>query len=600
MKRYSLTVKKNKSGLFLLLALSSFTGAFSFPSIGFTQKKMAIKIQLTDSIHHSGFMDIQKQIESNKTFSDSNACNAELQSILLKLHNNGFLAAGFDDVKYDSVSCHARLFLGNRYEWMVLTKGNVDESLLTGSGFRQKLYEGKTFSDVQVRKLEEKILVNCQNAGYPFASVKLDSITFSGSAISAKLNLVKNKFIRFDSVVVKGSATIAPVYMYHYIGIKPGSVYNEAMITKIPSRIRELPFVKQSSPERVLFTEKETKLEIYLENKKASQFDGVIGLMPDIQNPGKYSLTGEAHLKLQNALARGEVMELNWKQLPVQTQDLKLHFLYPFLMNTPFGLDAGLALFKKDTTYVDVAKDIGIQFQFTGNNYIKGFIHVKQSTLESTFGLQYATVLPDYADVSSTSYGLSFHYEKLDYRLNPRTGFSLETTGSTGTRTISKNRHINPDLYSSIRLTTTEYHAQLKFDYFIPVQNRHVIDFGISGALLNSPDIFVNELYRFGGLKTLRGFDEESLLASLFTVGKIEYRYLLEQNSYLFAFFNESYYENKSRNRNIHDTPYGFGSGITFETKLGIMSVSYALGKEFDNPVYFRNGKIHFGILNYF
>ena len=566
----------------------------------FTRK---INIQLVDTVHKDDFNKISKQLTNQSrsvSIKDTNSCNRELQEILLRLNNDGYLAAGFDSVRSDSASCNANLFLGERYKWITLSKGNTDEGFLSGSGYRQKLYEEKPFQNDQVKKLQEKILVNCQNNGYPFASIKLDSIVIRGNEISAKLNQDKNKFIRIDSIVMKGNATIAPVYIYNYIGLRPGSVYNEALITRITSRIRELPFVKESNPNRILFSEKETSLELFLENKKASQFDGVLGLLPDNANPGKYTLTGEAHLKLQNALTRGEVMELNWKQLPVQSQDLKIHFLYPFLLNTPFGVDASLALFKKDTTYVDVTKNLGIQYQLTGNNYVKAFVNAKESSLSSTSALKYATVLPDYADVSSTSYGLGFHFEKLDYRLNPRKGYSFETTASTGTRTIKKNKELPSNLYDSLRLQSTEYHVDITFDFYFPLGNRHVIDYGMTGAYQYNLSIFTNELYRIGGLKTLRGFDEESILASSFGIMKIEYRYLLEQNSFLFAFFNKAYYRNNSRNKNIHDTPIGFGTGITFETKLGIMSVSYALGKEFDNPLYFRNGKIHFGILNYF
>ena len=90
------------------------------------------------------------------------------------------------------------------------------------------------------------------------------------------------------------------------------------------------------------------------------------------------------------------------------------------------------------------------------------------------------------------------------------------------------------------------------------------------------------------------------IYANKFFTGKIEYRYILEQNSFLFTFINAAYYTNKSRNIDLHDSPLGFGAGINFETKIGIMSISYALGKQFDNPIYFRNGKIHFGIVNYF
>ena len=48
---------------------------------------------------------------------------------------------------------------------------------------------------------------------------------------------------------------------------------------------------------------------------------------------------------------------------------------------------------------------------------------------------------------------------------------------------------------------------------------------------LESPGVFENELYRIGGLKTLRGFDEDSIFASFYTIGPLETRYLLERNS---------------------------------------------------------------------
>jgi outer membrane protein assembly factor BamA len=109
-------------------------------------------------------------------------------------------------------------------------------------------------------------------------------------------------------------------------------------------------------------------------------------------------------------------------------------------------------------------------------------------------------------------------------------------------------------------------------------------------------------LYRIGGIKTLRGFDEESIYASFYVIGSLEYRYLLEENSYLYFFTDAAYYENLSVSfaGDRYDTPFGFGTGISFETKAGIFSINYALGKQFDNPIYLKSGKVHFGIVNYF
>jgi outer membrane protein assembly factor BamA len=574
----------------LMIPVSSFSQSKNFP----------LNIILIDSVHGEEYNKIKKQLSDKKNFTDSFSVKKELQQAILKLNNSGYLAASFDEIKFDSSSYTAKLFLGNRYQWASLSKGNVDEGFISGTGFRLKLYQGKPFRYQQVKKLQENILVNCENNGYPFASIKLDSISVDDDSIKATLNLDKNKLITIDSVSLRGTAKIAPVYIYNYIGIKPGDIYNEALVKRISNRLRELAFVAEAKPYEIIFDDKETRLLLYLEGKKASQFDGVIGVLPDNDNPGKVNLTGEVHLKLQNSLERGEVIELNWKTIPVKTQDLKVHLLYPFILNTPIGVDANLAIYKKDTTYIDVDKNIGIQYLFTGNNYVKVFVGNKESSLINTKGLENITVLPAYADVSLTSYGLGGHYEKVDYRLNPRKGFIVEANASVGNRVINKSNAIPEHLYDSVKLRTTQYRADFSGDYFIPLGQRQVIDIGNKSGYLYGSNLFTNELYRIGGLRSLRGFDEESIYASKYSIGKLEFRYLLEQNSFLFVFANAAWYQNRSRDKNIEDTPYGFGTGINFETKLGIMSISYALGKQFNNPVYFRNAKVHFGIINYF
>lgn len=565
-----------------------------------TPLNYSLKINLADSNEQEKFSKIRKQLVNQTSFRDTNLVRKELQTILQKLKSSGYLSSSFDSVSVDSGLVTSYLYLGPVYKMAFLGKGNTDNEVLAGTPLRKNYKSGKAYNYIEIIKIQNQILNNCEDQGYPFASISLDSITIENEQIHAKINLNKNKLIFIDSIIIKGSAAIAPVFIYNYIGIKPGDIYNESQISKISNRLRELSFVKESRDNRVVFTEKLTKLELFLENRKASQFDGILGLLPDENKSGKYKITGEAHIKLQNSLKRGEIIELNWKKLPSSSQDLKIRALYPFLLNTPFGLEGYLSIFRKDSTYIDVIKSLGVQYSFSGNNFIKAFVKDKQSDLQSSKGLENATVLPTYADISILSYGLTFHYENLDYRINPRRGISIETTGSIGNRDIRKNQDINPILYDSLRLRTTSYQGEILLDKYFPLGGRHVVNVGANSGYIYNPEIFSNELYRIGGLHSLRGFDEESIFSSTFVIGKLEYRYLLEQNSFLFAFFNSAWYENKSRNTSLTDTPYGFGAGINFETKLGIMSVSYALGKQFDNPILLRNGKIHFGIVNYF
>jgi outer membrane protein assembly factor BamA len=540
-----------------------------------------------------------KKIDYRKNFTAKNLLEKELQRVLSVCYDNAYLVAEYDSIVVDSLSTNAYLNFGAQYKWAMLKKGNVDEGVLSEIGFREKLYNNKPLKYKDVRKVRERIVRYYENNGYPFASVKLDSIMIEGEKISAQLLLVKNKEVKIDSVVIRGTAKIAPVYMYNYLGIKPGSLYNESQLEKVNARLRELPFVTVKKPASVTFTNKLNKLILNLDKKRASQFDGVVGILPD-NKTGKILFTGDVRLKLQNGLGRGELIDLNWRRLQTQTQDLKARVVYPFILRTPFGVDYNFKLYKKDTTFLDVHQNIGVQYMLIGGNYLKLFYNNKNSTLLSTKGLENVTVLPPYADVRSNMYGIGLRFEQLDYRLNPRKGFSILVNASAGTKIIKKNAKVNQEVYEKLKLNSTLYNSDIDLNVFLPFGDRSTVKVGNQSAFIYGETTFQNELFRIGGLKTLRGFDEESIFASAYSIFTLEYRFILEQNSYLYVFGDGAWYENNNVSQYVKDTPYGFGAGISFETKAGIFSINYALGRQFNNPIQLRSGKIHFGIVNYF
>jgi hemolysin activation/secretion protein len=531
---------------------------------------------------------------------DSLQCIRRCSETVSRLQSGGYLLAGTDSIRFAGDTCSCYVFAGPPLRWARLGLGNVDEAAVKGTGLRRHQYAGEPIDPQRVAVLRERILAYYENNGYPFASLALDSVSLTDTTVSGVLRLERNRFIRIDSVAIRKAGVIAPVYLYNYLGIKPGDTYNEALIRRIGARMKELSFATETAPAQIVFTEEATRLELSLDGKRGSQFDGIIGLLPRNNEPGKYNLTGDVHLRLLNSFHRGEVIDFNWKALPGQTQDLKLRFNYPFLFNTPFGADFFLGVYKHDTTYLDVNRTIGVLYQLSGNNFVKAFVELLESNLISTAGLENITTLPPYADISQTSYGLSGRFERLDYRLNPRRGFAVEATGSVGNREIRRNADVNPAVYDSLALVNARYKAFAVADYYVPLAARHVIDAGIQAGYQHGENTFDNELFRIGGLKSLRGFDDESILASAYVIWKLEYRYLLEQNSYLFAFYNAAWYRQLTNSADFSDTPQGFGAGMAFETKLGIFSVNYALGREFTNPFQFRTAKIHVGILSYF
>jgi len=582
-------MKNNITLLFFtaLLILVGFAGANA-------QTHLEVKLYNPENIRN-----FKSHFPSSKQ-SDSLTAIRNLNKMMAELFDKGYLAANIDSVTGNKDSLIAYLDTRDQYQWRKLRNGNIDEGMLSEAGFREKLYDEKPMRPGDMSKLNNKILGYCENHGYPFASIHYQNFVFEENMVTADVFLEKDGMITIDSVLIKGESRLSKTYLYSYLSVKPGDLYNESIIRKISSRLRELPMVSEIRPFNVAFTDKNARVLLYLEDKKASQVDGIIGILPDDDETGKVKVTGDLRIRLLSSFGKGELLDLNWKQPAPKTQDLKVRVNYPFIFSTPFGIDLNLGIYKKDTTYLEVILGGGVQFLLKGGNYLKVFINDKKSTLLSTDAYENSTVLPPFADVHVTSYGLGFKSMKLDYRINPRKGFNAEFSAMAGNKKISRNGQLNPEVYDSLDLKTVQYSGEGIFDFYFPVFARSVVNLGVSGGGLSGESTFDNELFRIGGLKTLRGFDEESITASFYAIGKVEFRYLLEQNSNLFIFYNAAWYERLTETSYLNDTPSGFGAGINFETKLGIFSFSYALGQEFGNPVKFRAAKIHFGLVNYF
>lgn len=587
-----------------LLNLMRVLRCFIFIFLFFTSELKSQNIDSFESRDPGNSVLLQKSLvtyrKSKVNASDTLNVKRALRTSLEYFFANGYIEARLDSVSGIATAAVAWWYLGPRYEWAALRTSSNDEYIFAAAGVRDKLYRNRPFSPSAYAALTKSVLDWCSNNGYPFALVKLDSVRTDGARLNALLVLDKGELVVVDTALIKGTAKVSEAYLYNYLGIKPGFPFNGSQFRKVSVRLKEIPFVTEARPFEVEFSPGKAKPVLFLQSKKASQFNGIIGVQPDNANQGKVFVTGDIRLRLLNAFGKAELLDINWSNPLPKSQDLKVKFSFPFLFSLPVGVEGDLMLFKKDSTFLEFNRQLGFRYYFSGNNSARVFFGRKTSNLISTDGYENITGLPPYADVGSSTFGLGLLYQRLDYRLNPRKGFSIDINAGSGVRVIQKNSKINPEVYDSLDLRSTQYKAEGVFDYYIPLFSRAVINVGGMGGWIQAEDIFSNELYRFGGLKSLRGFDESSLLASSYIIGKIEYRFILEQNSYLLLFYNQAWYEDRSRQPYFTDTPYGFGAGITFDTKLGIFSFSYALGSQQENPIEFKSAKVHFGLINFF
>jgi len=560
-----------------------------FNLIYFSSAGQSIKLVFNE-ISNPISLDLKQRIENS--ISDS------VNSFAIKeiLYENGFLEA---EVKIDKTLKSISVNQGPQYFWQDVKLGNIKKEVGQKLNFSEKLFKNKPVNIKQVFKWQEKFLRYYENHGYPFAKVKLDTISINNQFISATWYAELNKQIFIDSINIISDEPLPKFYLTSYSGIKKGNPYNENAIAQIETRIKEIPFVVSAQPHKVVFTDQKTFLNLYLKKQKASSFNGVAGFLPD-ENTGEILITGDAKLALQNALGSGEIIKLNWRKLQTNTQDLNAFVNVPYLFNTPVGTELDLKLYRRDTTFAEQNIKLGLQYAINQGNFFKVFIENYASNLISTSIFQDFTTLPPLIDVRKRSYGIGISAFKLNYKFNPRSGYSYNLNASAGTRQVIENINLNPIIYDSLDLKTNQFNLFFDGEYFFPLFKRSTLKIGNQSKWLINNQIFANELLRIGGLNTLRGFDEESITASAYSIFTTEYRILLEENSFFYFFSDVAFWERNLRTSYDKDLPFGFGTGISFQTKAGIFTVNYALGKQRNNPLDLRVAKIHFGFLSLF
>lgn len=537
------------------------------------------------------FSDVSYQLIERKipdSFKDSLAVIRFLQNIQIKAVKKGFILSSFDSIHFKNSEVFVHFTLGDKLNEIHLSYTKEDIQFLKQKGnLKEKQLANIPFQAGELAKIMRLLYQSGVNNGYPFTKITLDSVLFEGNSIHAKLLLNKGELYRIKQIHIKGDSLLSKQMISSLIRIKEGDLFSDANLASISRHIKQVNHLQEIKPHEILFTKDGVELFVYVKSNPISSVNGVLGLQP---NPitEKLAVTGELSLKLVNVFHKSEMMQLNWRSIQPGTQSLNSGFNYPYLFKSPFGIDAAFNLYKKDSTFLEIKAQLGIQYQLAGGSFLKAYYQNNGSSILS--GASSSTL--NFSTVRTSAYGLSFLRKELDYIPNPSSGYMLLTDVAIGNRNARKAD-------TSDIITTTTFRMSAQFNWFIPLAKRHVLRFGVNAETYYAPEIYENERFRFGGLTSLRGFNEDELFATTKAILTLEYRFLVDQNSHAFAFFDQGMYENTSTTYE-RDFPFGFGAGFSFGTQLGIFSISYGIGKQFDNPVLLKNGKVHFGYVAYF
>ncbi len=547
-----------------------------------------------------------------QSFSSCQAANDYIYSLAKKLRTDGFASASVDSVIWLDKTASVYIFIGKKYSLGKIKWSNESQEIA------RRILPDKIFKDNSIPlstlpSTREKMLRYFEENGYPFASVWLDSIRFSGPEVSGDFMVDKGPYYTIDSIIVHGDVKISPFFFSKFLDLPKGAPFDIRAMKKADRLLQQLPFLSIVQPSDIQFLGNAGMLNIYVKPRKSNVINGIIGLQ-QISGSNAVQLTGDFQLDLKNALSKGENIWLKWQQLQVKSPRLQIGLVWPYFFKSHFGVDASFDLFKKDSQFLQIQSRLGITQTLSGNKTIGVFLQWNSSNLLSgsidSNRIKSEKKLPENQELRIAGMGFNSTWNNTDYLYNPRKGNDFQTQLLVSSRKIIRNNDIlaikSPSfnaatLYDSIKLNSFQLRIKTKWAHFFRTGKLTTFKLGIQAGLIGGKPFFKNELFQIGGFSTIRGFDEESRYASRYGILTLEQRVLLGKNSYLSFFADGALVNSAIRNLEEYYRMLGLGSGLTFETKAGILNLCLAFGNSNDRNFAFRESlKIHFGFVNVF
>lgn len=536
------------------------------------------------------------------TYPDSLQLLQALSDRLRRLHTAAFLEASFDSIAWQRDTLFAWLHLGPRYSWLSLSAEGLPADWLQRAGFKEKHFSGKPVVWETWLALRDRLLAVAADDGYPFVSVWLQANTTSSPHLAASIQLDKGALVRMGPLRLPGDPPLKSSFLEPYLGLVPGQPYHASRVRQIGNRLNELSYVALSSPPQVLIANNEARVELPLNARPASRFDFILGILPDNLRPDRLIINGFLEGEIYNTFKRGERLAARFEQPRPLTQELQLALAYPYLPSLPIGIELSMNLYRQDTLFINVDGRMGFSYRLPDRGQLRLVFDQQSTNLLQIDSAAIAALgrLPDTLDLSRRSLGLTYAMQQLDYRFNPRSGWEIELHAAAGFRSIERNAQLLAygygPLYDSLPSRSTQYRWQLSAAAYLPIARQSTLKGGLRTATLLSTDkILTNEQYRIGGNRLFRGFDEQSIFTSSYVLATVEYRFLLGQNSFFYAFVDQGMLWGDG-----NDYPTGLGAGVSFETRAGMLGLSLALGRRQGQPFDPGSPKVHLGYVSLF
>jgi len=546
-----------KSGLFLIQMLLAFNFVYSQQYI----------------LEYKNTTESEKKIKKYKSYKD---LILAIEDTLVLIKKQGFYDAKVNSlIRKDSFNYEVIVNKNQMVEYIEISnKSAFDENIV--KILNKYTENGKLIRFKQVESVSKEITEILSKVGYPFAEVGFINYELvNTSTIKLEMEIKYGLKRNIDKVVVKGYENFPKNFIKNIF--KPGKSsldVDKALI--LANKIDKTNFARNIKDPEILFTKDSSALYLYVEKIRRNKFDGFLSFDTD-ENSGKINIEGYAKINLINTFNGGEKINFDFRSQKNQDRSLNSDLYIPYVFGTPLNLKYGLNLIQKDSSYTSNDNLIDIDMIF--GNISGGFgLQTNKSTSEEAiesvenFKSKLINVFSEYIILDNSDQSIP---ELFKISLRYGSGFKEQLGDKTNFSKYSLELHKKFNLSSKFKLKSS-----------------------ITRRKIHSKNLVNNELLRFGGYNSIRGYDENSIFADGYSLLKTSLNYYLNDTIYIYTIFDLANYSNKILD--LNEDLYSGGFGFSSRTENGIVSISYSKGNSWGNSFNLKNAKINVIFITFF
>ncbi|MEM6641745.1 MAG: hypothetical protein AAF616_02095 [Bacteroidota bacterium] len=509
------------------------------------------------------------KLENTLRVADTLEATAWMQSEKLRWFAKGHYFFGLDSSKQSADTTSLYFHLGQSFDFRI----------------------GNSSSQSSARKLS-RALNSKINYGYPFASLSFDSLRVSEEQIKGVLQIESGPEIRYDSAIFQNPISTRPSYIYQLLDLQPGSSFSEKAYRDIPKKIARSSFLESMQPPDIAFAQNRATVYLQVKEKEANRFRGIFGLQQNTE--GRSSVVGSLDLSVQNLFRSGHELNLFWERFAGNSQELDLYYKHAFILGSKVSPSVRFSLLKQDSTFLNRTAAIGLSTFISSKitlllEYESSTATLLQTEVQQVQGENLADYRRDFYHI-----GLSKgFFEQLD---SFNEGLVWRFAAGLGRKRILENASLPDTFYDSLRLNTDFLRLEARAALQKVVRKRLTYFHELRSGIMENAQLLTNELFRVGGLNTLRGFNEKNFFLNRFALSRLELRSFFENSSYAFLFYDQLL----ANSSGARGAPFGIGGGFALETSSGQFSFALASGSSQAQQLSFNEIRVHFGFITKF